>query len=93
MQESDMIPRKEFARKFGEYVRGKPYCLRTVIDWERQGYGPRPIRIGRDVIYSWKAAIAWLDEQVQAAHCGAPPVDNLRSPQQAIVRKLRSSPK
>jgi hypothetical protein len=67
MQETDFLPRKEFAKRFGVHVRGKPYALRTIICWERQGLGPMPIRVGRDVLYSWGAAMKWLQGEVERA--------------------------
>ena len=65
--ESDLIPQREFARKFGEYVRRQPYALITLKRWAREGRGPQPIKIGNAVVYSWSAAMKWVDEQVKAA--------------------------
>jgi hypothetical protein len=43
----DFIPRAEAAKRLGR-------CSRTLHRWEEAEYGPRAIRLGRDVFYTSK---------------------------------------
>jgi hypothetical protein len=54
------LKRAEFAKWFGELVRGKPYSPFTLMTWQKDGRGPPAIRIGRDVIYNTDTAEEWL---------------------------------
>lgn len=64
---SNYIPRKQLAKELGERLRGKPYSEFTLIAWERDGRGPPPTRIGRDVVYSIPSVEKWLKSQEQHA--------------------------
>jgi hypothetical protein len=54
------IPRKRLARELGERLRGRPYSEFTLISWERDGRGPPPTRVGRDVLYNLASVARWL---------------------------------
>lgn len=63
---SNYIPRKQLAKELGERLRGRPYSEFTLIAWERDGKGPPPTRVGRDVVYSISSVEKWLRSQEQA---------------------------
>lgn len=64
---SDWMTQPEFAVRFGEHVRGKAFNRKTLIDWVNERRGPPHVKIGRDVCYSWSAALKWLEQQLDAA--------------------------
>jgi hypothetical protein len=63
---ADYIPRKQLAKELGERLRGRPYSEFTLIAWERDGKGPPPTRVGRDVVYSIPSVQKWLKAQESA---------------------------
>ncbi|WP_316205261.1 hypothetical protein [Bradyrhizobium sp. SZCCHNS3004] len=70
---SDWLTQVEFAKRFGEHVRGRPYNRHTLIYWIRRKEGPPHVKVGRDVVYSWSAALAWLKEQSNRSTQPKPP--------------------
>lgn len=63
---SDFISRKELAKQLGERLRGRAYSEFTLMAWERDGRGPPPTRVGRDVVYSIPSVEKWLQAQESA---------------------------
>jgi hypothetical protein len=61
------IPRKQLAKELGERLRGRPYSEFTLIAWEKDGKGPPPTRVGRDVLYSLSSIERWLASLEDAA--------------------------
>jgi len=59
----EFLTRKQMAKHLGERVRGKAYAELTLIEWEKNGYGPPVTRIGREVLYSLAAFETWLKDQ------------------------------
>jgi hypothetical protein len=64
---SDYISRKQLAEQLGKRMRGRPYAEITLRVWERDGKGPLPIRVGRDVVYPIRSVEKWLRDQEEAA--------------------------
>jgi hypothetical protein len=64
---ANYLPRKKAAAYIGERVRGRPYSEITLITWEKDGKGPPPTRVGRDVAYFVPSIEKWLRDQEQAA--------------------------
>lgn len=65
---SDLLKQVDFAKRFGMHVRGEPYSRFTLIAWIRNGEGPPHAKVGRDTVYSWEAAMDWLDRQLGKQH-------------------------
>jgi hypothetical protein len=61
------LPRKEAAAYIGERIRGRPYAEITLKSWERDGYGPPPTRIGRNISYFMPSIEKWLKAQERTA--------------------------
>lgn len=61
--EANYISRKDLAVQLGERMRGRPYSVNTLSLWERDGRGPPPTRIGRDVVYAIASVERWLRAQ------------------------------
>ena len=57
---ANYVPRKQLAKELGERLRGKPYSEFTLIYWEKEGLGPPPTRVGREVLYFWPSVEKWL---------------------------------
>lgn len=68
---SNYIPRKQLAKELGERLRGRPYSEFTLIAWEKDGKGPPPTRVGRDVVYSIPSVEKWLKQREQATASAA----------------------
>jgi hypothetical protein len=66
-EQSDYIPRKQLAEQLGKRLRGRPYAEITLRVWERDGKGPVPIRVGRDVVYPVRSVEKWLRDQEESA--------------------------
>jgi predicted DNA-binding transcriptional regulator AlpA len=60
---ANYIGRKELAQTLGERLRGRPYSEHTLIRWEKDGRGPPPTRVGRDVTYHIASVDTWLRSQ------------------------------
>jgi len=67
MKIDDYIPRKQLAKQLGEQMRGKGYCERLLVEWEKRGIGPPAIRVGRDVYYRVGAVADWLRSKEEPA--------------------------
>jgi predicted DNA-binding transcriptional regulator AlpA len=48
--------------ELADYI-GKPKA--TIYGWRVKGYGPRAIRVGRDLKYRLRDVDAWLDSQTE----------------------------
>jgi predicted DNA-binding transcriptional regulator AlpA len=57
---SGYIRRKQLAKELGERLRGRPFSEFTLIRWEKDGHGPPPTRVGRDVVYNMASVERWL---------------------------------
>jgi hypothetical protein len=68
---ANYISRKQLAKQLGEQLRGRPYSEFTLIAWEKDGKGPPPTRVGRDVVYSIPSVEKWLKQREQPAHVNA----------------------
>jgi hypothetical protein len=64
---ANFISRKELAKELGERLRGRAYSEFTLMAWERDGKGPPPTRVGRDVVYAVPSVEKWLLAQESAA--------------------------
>jgi hypothetical protein len=57
---TDYISEKDLAKQLGVRFRGKPYNVRTLIEWRRRKAGPPAKQVGSIWIYYIPHLEAWL---------------------------------
>ena len=60
--EKDFISEKQMAHELGVRFRGKPYHVRTLVEWRRRKVGPPVKQVGNTWVYYLPDVEKWLQQ-------------------------------